>query len=176
MKILNIHGLNGSSHNTNYNTLVEYFKDSDDVEIISPQIDYENVSPSVLLLNLIHECPKPDIIVGNSFGGFFAYILGLFFPKAKTILVNPCIPPYEYIPKLVSNYKYSEELKKLWEVHEIYEVSEPKYSLLLGDADEVLDINVTLYFLSSKSKFTIIPGGHSLKGEEYENWFKEQLK
>lgn len=172
MKILNLHGLNGSSHNTNYNTLVKYFKDRDDVEIISPQIDYENISPSVLLLNLIQEFNNPDIIVGNSFGGFFAYILGLFFSKAKTILVNPCIPPYKYIPKLVSNYKYSEELEKIWKVHEIYE---PEYSVLLGDSDEVLDINVTLYFLSSKSKFTIIPGGHSLKGEEYESWFKENL-
>jgi len=173
MKILNLHGLNGSSHNTNYNTLVEYFKDRDDVEIISPQIDYENISPSVLLLNLIHECTKPDIIVGNSFGGFFAYVYGAAL-GAKTLLVNPCIPPYEYIPELVSDYMFTDDLRSIWTR---YSGTNFNYSLLLGDSDEVLDIQKTLNTLNpSHNRITIINGGHSLSGEQYELWFKEQLK
>jgi len=172
MKILNIHGLNGSCHNTNYNTIVKHYEDRDDVEIISPQIDYEANSPSEILLSLVKACSNPDIIVGNSFGGFFAYILGLL-TNAKTLLVNPCIPPHEYIPNLVEDYKYTKGLERLWDTHKIHK---PNYSLLLGDSDEVLDTNRTLNILASNSKnVKVIPGGHSLRGEEYENWFKENL-
>lgn len=170
MKILNIHGLNGSCHNTNYNTLVDYYSSRTDVEIISPQIDYEVTSPSEIILSIVKTCPNPDIVVGNSFGGFFAYILGLL-TNAKTLLVNPCIPPHEYIPNLVSNYHYTDELERIWKTHKIHK---PNYALLLGDSDEVLDINRTLNILGNKN-LRIIHGGHSLNGEEYKSWFKENL-
>ena len=115
MKILNLHGLNGSSHNTNYRFLSVYFADRNDVIIVSPQIDYEKANPHYVIDAFLPKIDEFDIIVGNSFGGFFAYTLGSFSNKAKTLLVNPCIPPYFYIPKLVENYKYTEELKQIFE-------------------------------------------------------------
>lgn len=172
MRILNLHGLNGSSNNTNYKFLSEYYKDRDDVEIISPQLDYANISPSTLLVDILTECPDPDIIVGNSFGGFFAYLIGAM-TGVKTYLINPCIPPHKYIKNLVPDYLYSDLLEHLWNKFSIIHID---YEMLLGDNDNILDIQTTLntlYAASSKSK--IIAGGHSLSGKEYENWFKEKL-
>lgn len=172
MKILNLHGLNGSSHNTNYNTLVKYFKDRDDVEIVSPQIDYSCTHPLTVLSHIHMSCRYADLVVGNSFGGFFAYVYGAAL-GAKTLLVNPCIPPYEYIPELVSDYMFTDDLRSIWTR---YSGTNFNYRLLLGDSDEVLDIQKTLNTLNpSHNRITIINGGHSLSGEQYELWFKENL-
>lgn len=172
MRILNLHGLNGSSKNTNYRFLAEYYKGRDDVEIISPQLDYSNISPSTILVDILTVCPDPTIIVGNSFGGFFAYLVGAM-TGVKTFLINPCIPPHKYIKNLVPDYQYSDILEYIWNRFSIVNID---YEMLLGDNDNVLDIQTTLntlYAANSKSK--IIAGGHSLSGEEYEKWFKEKL-
>lgn len=174
MKILNLHGLNGSAHNTNYEFLMKHFY-TEDVQIISPQIDYASDSPYRILLELIRICRNPHIIVGNSFGGFFAYVMGATLPTVdlKTILVNPCIPAHKYIGKLVPEYKYADDLEELWNT---VKGMNNNYKMLLGDSDEVLDINTTLNILKpSCNDYKIISGGHSLRGEEYESWFKEQL-
>lgn len=113
-----------------------------------------------------------DIVVGNSFGGFFAYILG-FQLDIKTILTNPCIPPANYIPKLVDNYKYENELVELWSR---YNKTNIHCSVLLGRSDEVLDTSVTLNNLNIfHTKVETISGGHSLKGDEYQKWFEGEL-
>ena len=172
MKILNLHGLNGSSKNTNYRFLSEYFANKEDVEIVSPQLDYATHSPSTILAEIITACPNPDIIVGNSFGGFFAYIAAVY-TGAKLLLINPCIPPHKYIKDLVPDYKYTDILKDLWNRYSNVHV---QYDLLLGDNDTVLDIKTTLNNLKPENdRFKIISGGHSLSGAEYEKWFKEKL-
>lgn len=173
MKILNLHGLNGSCHNTNYEFLSKYYEGNDDVEIISPQIEYRDSSPYIVINELFSDAASADIIVGTSFGGFFAYVLGFILLK-KTILFNPCIPPHEYIGNLEPDYAYLDELKNIWNSSA---GQNHTYSMLLGDSDNVLDINTTLNILNpSNENYSIISGGHSLKGEEYESWFKEQLK
>lgn len=168
MKILNLHGLYGDSNNTNYKTLVNYYKDREGVEIISPQLDLTD-NPYDILVSLDDTY---DLVVGNSFGGFFAYIIGSKL-KVPTLLTNPCIPPSRYIPNLVTNYKYTEELITLWEE---YKDSNFKCSILLGDSDEVLDGSITLNSLNIfHTKVKTISGGHSLKGDEYQKWFEGEL-
>lgn len=169
MAILNLHGLNGSRNNTNYSILCEKFGEG---AVISPQIDYEIDSPELIIHNILSSCPAPDLIVGNSFGGFFAYIIGSI-AGAKTLLVNPCIPPHEYIPNLVSDYKYTGMLESLWGT---YADTNNDYFMILGSEDDVLNIDTTLNYLKpTDNRFTIISGGHSLKGEEFIRVFKEHL-
>lgn len=173
MKILNLHGLYGSAQNTNYSVLSEYYAGREDVEIISPQIDYAVKSPYWVLKEILAECDKPDIVVGNSFGGFFAYVFGAMLLDTKTILINPCIPPHEYIKNIVPDYEYVGDLEEIWEHVKTLSID---YSMLLGDSDDVIDIKTTLNTLSpSTNRYTIISGGHRLSGEIYEKWFKEQL-
>lgn len=172
MIILNLHGLNGSSNNTNFKFLTKYYENRRYVKIISPQLDYATYSPSTILAEIVAMCPNPDIIVGNSFGGFFAYIVAAF-TNAKLLMINPCIPPHRYIKNLVPDYKYCDILENIWNRYANMHI---QYNLLLGDNDKVLDIKTTLNSLNPESnRVKIISGGHSLSGKEYEDWFKENL-
>ena len=106
--ILNLHGLNGSSYNTNYKLLIDlYSKDF----IISPQMDYILTSPTEIL-DRLKRYKDIDYIVGNSFGGFYAYVLSNMC-NIPCLLVNPCIPPERYIPFLVEEYEFTDELINL---------------------------------------------------------------
>ena len=173
MKILNLHGLNGSNTNTNFKLLNSIYASDSNVVIESPQIDYVNISPKKIISDIQQRNITFDIVVGNSFGGFFAYIIGARC-GAKTILTNPCIPPHVYIPNLVQDYKYTAELKYLWDR---YENTNFNYSMILGDSDEVINIQTTLNVLNpANNRYSIINGGHSLSGEEYEYYFKEMLR
>ncbi|MDE6034388.1 MAG: hypothetical protein K2G36_00555 [Ruminococcus sp.] len=96
MKILNMHGYNGSSENTACTVLKQLGH-----EVISPQIDYDAKTPSRIhrdLKNIFNE-NKPDYIVGTSLGGFFALLLSQEFKK-PTVLVSPCLCPYITLPEL----------------------------------------------------------------------------
>lgn len=106
-KILNLHGLFGNPENFNYKVLNSSF--SDISEVISPSIDFESDPYSILKMLLEEDF---DLIVANSFGGFFGYILSNI-KNIPAILCNPCIPPSNYILNLVPEYKYVEDLKNL---------------------------------------------------------------
>lgn len=166
--ILNLHGLNGNSHNTNYKVLAEQYSAED---ILSPQIDYVMTSPAEIL-DRLKEYKNIDYIVGNSFGGFYAYILSNLC-SVPCLLVNPCIPPDKYIPKLVSDYRYSEQLTELTRKYE--NNHQPTY-VILGMEDEVLSAAYTERILNAK-KLWKIHGKHSLsENAEFYQVFKEALK
>jgi len=166
--ILNLHGLNGNSHNTNYKILTEQYPAED---IISPQIDYVMASPTEILSSL-KEYKNIDYIVGNSFGGFYAYILSNLC-NVPCLLVNPCIPPDKYIPKLVIDYRFSEQLTELTRKYE--NNHQPTY-VILSMEDEVLSAAYTEQILNA-TKLWKIHGKHSLSGNaEFLRVFKEALK
>ena len=168
MRILNLHGLGGSGGNTNYRTIREAFPKMD---IVSETNDFVNTNPKTIIEKY---CGYGDfdIVVGNSFGGFFAYIIGAKL-KIKTVLTNPAIPAGEYIPKLVEGYKYASELDELWEK---YQGRNENCHVLLGINDEVLDPNRTNQLLDKTTKdILFIPGEHKLKSDLYENWLTEKL-
>lgn len=153
--ILNLHGLNGSAYNTNYKLLLKNYAED---AIISPQIDYTITSPTDLLDRLkIYE--DVDFIVGNSFGGFYAYILSNIY-NIPCLLVNPCIPPDKYIPSLVKGYAYTDELVHLTKKY--ITNPQPTY-MILGMDDEVLLPTHTEQFIQA-DKLWKIRGGHSLSG------------
>lgn len=155
--ILNLHGLNGSSYNTNYTLLVEmYQKDF----IISPQIDYVSTSPTKILGGL-REYKEIDYVVGNSFGGFYAYVLSNML-HIPCLLVNPCVPPARYIPSLVEEYAFTDELVHLTE--EYSNNIQPVY-MILGVDDDVLSPAYTEQIVHA-DKLWKIHGGHSLSGNQ----------
>lgn len=161
MKILNLHGLFGHAENFNYHILKSNF----DCEIISPQIDFTK-SPSSIFIELTD---KYDLIVANSFGGFFGYILGRYCP---TILCNPCIPPHKYILDLVPDYKYVDELQDYWN---IYKGQNNNVILMLGVNDEIIDHQVTLKELDYKLPYTF-EEGHKLQSPTFEYILKYVVK
>ena len=168
MRILNLHGLGGSSENTNFRMIRQASPSS---EIVSETIDYVNTSPRAIVEKYCNDGGF-DIVVGNSFGGFFAYIIGTRL-KIKTILTNPCVPPADYIPQLVEDYKYTDELVELWNK---YQDKNDNCHIMLGTHDEVLDSNKTYWLLSSnKASFSWTLGGHSLSANDIDWWFEEKV-
>ena len=163
--ILNIHGLYGRQHNTNYNELLGIYPES---EIISPQIDYVHTSP-LEILDTLNSVPTIDFVVGTSFGGFFAYLLSSI-RNIPCILVNPCIPPAEYIPKLVEGYpaKYKEELKNLFD---LYYGNTDKYQIILGKSDSLISPSGTQQLFDQN--IYVIDGEHRLSGSEYSELFRK---
>lgn len=155
--VLNLHGLNGSSHNTNYRLLIEQYSYD---YVISPQINYAVTSPKEIL-NRLKEYKNIDYVVGNSFGGFFAYVLS-YMLHIRCLLVNPCIPPERYIPSLVEEYTFTEELANL--IDGYFNNTQPVYMILCMD-DDVLSPDYTEKIVKV-TKLWKIHGGHSLSGNK----------
>ncbi|MCI8326579.1 MAG: hypothetical protein HFI37_02255 [Lachnospiraceae bacterium] len=155
--ILNLHGLNGSRHNTNYKLLLKiYSKD----KIISPQIDYENISPLQLVEDL-QQYREVDCMVGSSLGGFYAYVLSSIC-KVPCVLVNPCIPPERYLPFLVEEYAFTKELIYL---SEMYSDNPQIVYMILGMDDDLLSPSYTEQIVDF-TKIWKINGGHSMAGNQ----------
>lgn len=155
--ILNLHGLNGSSHNTTYSLLVDMYSQE---YVISPQIDYVMKSPAEILERL-SQYESINLVVGNSFGGFYAYILSNMC-HIPCLLVNPCIPPDKYIPFLVEGYAYTNELVNLMKK---YHNNSQMIYMILGIDDNVLCPDYTERIVDF-TKLWKINGGHSLSGNQ----------
>ena len=165
--ILNLHGLFGESENFNYRILNDAF--SNKLEIISPSIDFEANPYSILEMLRVKDF---DLIVANSFGGFFGYIFSSIM-DVPAILCNPCIPPEDYILNLVPNYRYIEDLKDLWNTHKN---SNSKIVSILGQNDVVIDPYKTAYLFHIENKpIYTVNEGHKLCGPTFEYILKYEV-
>ena len=159
MKVLNLHGIYGKPNNTAYNELIKYFDN-----VYSPAVDYENLNPYTIIDKYKDDY---DLIVGNSFGGFYASVLGTL-TKARVVTINPALPPYLYIDKITDGkYKFTNELKELFKT-----IDFNKVYAILGNNDEVLDINITIKYVHN---YDIINGGHRLNSEEFKKLFGDAV-
>ena len=169
MRILNLHGFGGDGNNTNYMALRKLFPEA---EIVSRTYDYMHTYCE----DIIDDCCFEggfDLVVGNSFGGFLAYIIGAEL-GIKTILTNPCIPAYEYIPRIIKGYGNGAELKELWAN---YAGKNHNCYVLLGTDDKVLDYTRTVAVLGATANIEYEEGaGHSISGEHYEVWLKRSIE
>lgn len=168
MRILNLHGFSGSSENTNYRMIRQASPGS---EIVSETIDYENTSPKAIIKKYCNDGAF-DIVVGNSFGGFLAYVIGAKL-DVKTVLTNPCVPPADYITKLLESYRYTDELEELWNR---YHGKNYNCHVLLGRDDEVIDPHNTYRLLSgNRCDFAWTSAGHSLNEWDLDWWFEDKV-
>ncbi len=171
--ILNLHGLYGTAENTNYRILTELYPVS---EVYSPQIDFENRLPYDII-NGLYDLKDIEIIVGNSFGGFYAYVMRAEL-EIPCLLTNPCIPPVKYIRELIPEYpeKPLQQLRGLTEpayTKRLHETS-CKTFVILGKDDDVLDSKFTKNYLRN-AEIHEIEGKHRLSGKEYKKLFKELI-
>ncbi len=67
-------------------------------EVYTPDIDYRNDNTYNTIFNHIKKL-NPDIIVGSSMGGYFAYQIGAQL-KIKTVLFNPAVVGRSFEPKI----------------------------------------------------------------------------
>lgn len=165
MKILNIHGFSDSRYNNNYRIIKEFYKGRSEVEIVSPQIDYVKKPEDIIT----PVADIYDIVVGDGFGGIFAYIVGSLC-DVRVLLTSPYIPIRAHLYKLDKEYPHLAFLEDYWET-----VSNRNTNchILLGDADPT--IQAVYGELKDTAQFTLISGADKLEGEDYENWLKTHL-
>lgn len=91
MRILNLHGFMGKADNRNYTALCKLMPKED---IVSPKLDFMNEHPAELIekLSKIIKNEDIDIVIGQSFGGFYALHLA-YRCGIPCILTNPCLFP-----------------------------------------------------------------------------------
>lgn len=152
MRVLNIHGYQGSFDNSAYIAL-----QSIGCDIISPQLDYDSEDPEQIIEKLtdLARKNKTNVIVGTSFGGFFAAMVSadLHLPL---ILVNPCLMPFLHLPRL--GYKGDiQPYIKLFS--KILLIDPENVSCIVGDSDEVIDTHDFAERLFGNSRFRKILGG-----------------
>lgn len=169
--ILNLHGLYGKSKNTNYSILEKLFSAS---MIISPQIDFESCPPYDII-DRLSTMKRIDYIVGNSFGGFFAYVVSAKI-GCPCLLTNPCIPPTKYIRELIPKYP-NESFEQLEEITESFCLDNSTQMrsnvfVILGKDDDILDPDFTSGYIQNAEIYRI-NGGHRLAGAEFRSLFKK---
>lgn len=159
--ILNLHGLYGDPENTNYQLLRSINED-----VISPSIDYVNISPGDIVGNLLSISKDVKFVVGQSFGGFFALVVSDIL-DVPCLVTNPCVPPERYIPALVPCYKYTQNLIDMQAKHNTMYTTYNRYiHMILGCKDEVLDYRFTKSLIDTSTVRYVEDGKHSLSGSE----------
>ena len=170
MKILNIHGYNGSPHNAAYAALNE----NSCQDITAPSIDYDAESPEIILEGLkgIIADKQIELIVGTSLGGFFAAVLSAEL-NLPVILVNPCLMPFHHLPRL----GFQGNIKPFIPLFGMLDKLESdNVSCIVGADDEIIDTHDFTERMLGNARFRRIPGGkHSGATLPLKTYFGEML-
>jgi len=124
-RIIYLHGLESQQGGQK----VEYL--SDKGYVFAPEMDYK-LNPDLFqeILEEIKELGEPDLIIGSSMGGYFAYMLASHFENVEVILFNPALK------------ERSIEFRNI-----IKGEHKVKGTLALSEKDRVVDPKVTLQHL-----------------------------
>lgn len=116
MKILFLHGLESNNRSSKVKCMLQLGH-----EVLAPELNYfDNKNLYQETLDKLIKF-QPDMIVGSSMGGYFAYHLGTHY-KTNLLLLNPALPNRSFDPPILSDGK---EKSKVW--------------ALIGKNDDVVD-------------------------------------
>jgi esterase/lipase len=166
MKVLFFHGLGGSLQEDKRNIIVNVLGKKRTV-VNSPELDYEDIAnKGVDLIGAFDSYVgvwKPDVIIGNSMGGFLAFHIANKF-SIPCFLTNPALPE--------TTLSYS------WFGKNLQKIKNPKLNyFVLGALDQVVEFNSNLNYINNlnlkNSKISISEKeGHSMSMKT----FKDNLK
>ena len=169
--ILNIHGYMGNQHNTLFNILTDLGVNQQD--ILSPQIDYDSTDPERVIKNLsvIIENNSRDVelIIANSFGGFFGYMLAAKY-SIPIILVNPCLMPFITIYSISETYnpKFKRALLLMFGSN-MWTLPLSLCTVIVGTDDNIIDHEKITYPLLPCTWYNVIKGmNHSISDNDIE--------
>jgi len=124
-KIIYLHGLESQQGGQK----VDYL--SNEGYVFAPEMDYKNNKNLFKdVLEEIKELGKPDLIIGSSIGGYFAYMLASYFKNVEVILFNPALKNRNIELKNIIKGK-----------HKV------KGTIALSEKDRVIDPKSTLEYL-----------------------------
>ncbi len=161
-KIALFHGLNGNYRGEKYQYLSQSYN-----QLYAPDMNYLE-DPYLFDKTLTAlEAFKPDILVGNSMGGWFAYLFSTFL-GTPTLLFNPALhgrEPFVHTPM------YTREGT----------IKSSQYICVLGIDDTVIDPLKTITCFKERGileqiTFLIGHDGHEIPQAKFQHFFHLALK
>ncbi len=125
--MLYIHGLGSSLQETHQILKIKFLKTLG--VVIAPQLDYKSNNKVFDYLDNIVEVEKPDLIIGNSIGGFMAFNLSLKY-GIKCLLFNPALAKRS-VEQLIPKFEIKKAIKYI----------------ILGAKDTRVPMISTMYYL-----------------------------
>ena len=136
-KVVYLHGLESKVNCKK----VKYLR-SIGFEVLNPRMDYEDPNCFVNTQYKIQEF-QPDLIIGSSMGGYFAWFMGKYF-ETPVLLFNPALHSRSFDP-VIDNWGCELESK-------VY--------LITGKNDDVIDPNQTVEWLTDYDYLDFNPNNH----------------
>ena len=136
-KVVYLHGLESKVNCKK----VKYLR-SIGFEVLNPRMDYEDPNCFVNTQYKIQEF-QPDLIIGSSMGGYFAWFMGKYF-ETPVLLLNPALHSRSFDP-VIDNWGCELESK-------VY--------LITGKNDDVIDPNQTVEWLTNYDCLDFNPNNH----------------
>jgi predicted esterase YcpF (UPF0227 family) len=183
-KILFLHGFFASGQCVPAQTLRESFEGR--VEVLTPDLPMHPKDAISFILSLIDQ-EKPDILVGNSCGSFYAQIL-VPIVGIPALLGNPHFQMTEFLKKRLGEHQYKSPRKDGNQKFVIDEVlieefaeleaiqfarCNPSYRDkvwgLFGEQDTLAHFEPL--FLEHYTQSYHFPGGHTPTAEEVRHWY-----
>ena len=122
IKVLYLHGLESEQGGDKVDYLAKKY------EVVAPAMDYYDPQRFVQTVELVKEF-EPDVIIGSSMGGYFAYKLATIF-GTPVVLLNPAMHSRYFEPEGV--YEGTEEVIG---------------TMIMGHKDDVIDPKKTINLL-----------------------------
>ena len=153
MKILFLHGLESSNDSSKV-----HFMRALGHDVHAEYMDYKKVLDLYSkTLNSIIDF-NPDLIVGSSMGGYFAFHLGTHY-KTNLLLLNPALPNRTFDPPILPD---GNEKSKIW--------------ALVGENDDVVRPKENIEILKrAGAKVSLGDHEHRTPKEVFEPFFKEVI-
>ncbi len=146
--IINFHGFASIGDNSKHKALKEAFPSE---IILSPNLPVNPTDVIKLIDDIILDTKEPILLVGSSFGGFYAFYTSVIYKK-HCVLINPSLKPWRTLreavgfhEKFVTGEKFEWKKEYLTILEELDErikrvgVVESRLSFFLSNDDEVLD-------------------------------------
>ena len=168
MKILIINGLNLSATELIHSRVASLVPEANIVTCIP---DYSDCSP-MDVVNQYKAEDDWDVIMGNDFGGFLAYVIGAKL-GIKTLLTDPYIPTSDYIVELIGLHRYTDDLNELWDT---YQLQNNDCSILLDAKLDIPDTQKIFERLGETAHISICCTQNTmLYSEEYMKWLQSVM-
>lgn len=171
MKILYIHGFNGSPDGPKLEMLRRNFKNA---EIIAPQHDSRADNVFQLLDKVAYSMclEAEDAILGTSLGGFWANYFSQKY-NIGAVLVNPVVKPSISLKKF--GYPHASEYIK-FEKQTSETIISPR-AVLLAKNDEVIDYREAYDYYSPNCAVEVNPAGdHRMNDPISLDWMRTNLE
>jgi len=153
MKILFLHGLESNNKSSKVKCMLELGH-----EVLAPALNYfDNKNLYQETLDKLMKF-EPDMIVGSSMGGYFAYHLGTHY-ETNLLLLNPALPYRSFDPPILPD---GSEKSRMW--------------ALIGKNDDVVDPSLNKEILNGAgAMITIGDHAHRTPVKVFEPFFTRVL-